>query len=169
MLRVGSRNHWLLLSFTCLLILAGVAVGAAWLGRSSPASPLKQGIAAYDRQDWPSAEKGARAQLKIRRDDPEAMRLLARALFQQGRDEPAMALCERLGDSRLEAEDFLLLGHAVLRSGKRESAIQLWRRAVGKDPHHNQSWMALEQIFFQMDLPSEAARAAEKLLTQPGW
>jgi tetratricopeptide (TPR) repeat protein len=167
--RVGIRKRWLLLSLTCLLILAGVALGGAWLGRTSPASPLKQGIAAYTRLDWPSAERRAREQLKIHRDDPEAMRLLARALLQQGRDEPAMALCERLGDSGLEAEDYFLLGHAVRRSGKTKAAVKLWRRAVGKDPHHNKSWAALQQSFFQMDLLSESARAAEILSTQPGW
>ncbi|HKI20094.1 MAG TPA: tetratricopeptide repeat protein, partial [Isosphaeraceae bacterium] len=167
--RVGARNRWFFLWFTCLLILAGVALGGAWLVRSSPASPLQRGIAAYGRQDWPSAEKGAREQLKIQPDDPKGLRLLARAMLQQMRDQPAMALCERLGDGRLEAEDFFLLGHAVRRSGKNESAIRLWRRAVGKDPYHSKSWVALEQIFFQLDLLSEATRAAEKLSTQPGW
>jgi tetratricopeptide (TPR) repeat protein len=167
--RVGVRNRRILLSCTCLLIAAGVALGGAWLGRSSPPSPLDRAIVAYNQQDWPSAEKGARDQLRTHRDDTEAMRVLARALFQQTRDEPARAICERLGDGRLEPEDFYLLGHAVSRAGNKESAIQLWRRAVGKDLNHGKSWAALEHAFFELDLLSEAARAAETLSTQPGW
>jgi len=40
--RVGGRNRWLLLACTCLLILAGVALGGAWLGRSAPPNPLNR-------------------------------------------------------------------------------------------------------------------------------
>ena len=166
---VGIRNRWPLLSLLCVPILAGFALGGAWLVRSTPASPLQRGLLAYGREDWASAEKGARERLKSRPDDPEGLRLLARALLQQQRDQPAMALCERLGDRGLEAEDFFLLGQALIRSGKKESAIQLWRRAVGKDPHHNKTWVSLAQIFFQLDLLNEAARAADLLSAQPGW
>ena len=114
----GVRKRWLVFSFLCLLILAGVALGSAWLVRSSPASPLQRGIAAYGRQDWPDGRKGGATTSRSKPTTPWTPPAGACAMFQQERDEPAMALYERLGDSRLEAEDFFLLGHALLRLGE---------------------------------------------------
>jgi len=157
-----------LLSFTCLLILAGVALGGAWLGRSSSASPLQRGIAAYGRRIGFGREGRARAaqnpSRRSRSDAPAGTRVVSR-----GRAEPAMALFDRLGENMLEAEDLFLLGYNLLTSGKSNSAIQLWRKAVEKDPDHIKSLVALEQVCVQMDLLSEAAPVAEKLSNEPGW
>jgi hypothetical protein len=45
----------------------------------------------------------------------------------------------------------------------------LWRQTLGLNSNHIETLVGLEQVFCQMDLLSEAARAAEQLSTQPGW
>ena len=148
---------------------SGLFLGWSSWRRMGQVNPLQPGLLAYDARDWPTAEKIARGQLKIRRDDAEAQRLLARSLFRQGRDQTALTIQTRLADNLLTAEDYFLRGQALVRLGRKEHGILVWRQALGKDAHHVETLVALEQVFFRLDLLNEAARAAENLATQPGW
>jgi tetratricopeptide (TPR) repeat protein len=142
---------------------------ARWRDASRAAGPLERGASSYGRHDWHSAEQLARQHLKARKDDPEALRLLARSLFRQGKDQAALALCGRIADNFMAAEDYFLRGQALVRRGQRELGILVWRRALGRDADHVETLLALEDVMVQLDLLSEAARAAERLAAQPGW
>ena len=140
-----------------LILSVGVLLGwYCWRGMG-PVSPIRAGILAYDAHDWPAAEKAARGQLKLHRDDAEALRLLARSLFRQGRDQPALTIQTRLTDNLMTAEDYFLRGQAAVRLGQRERGILVWRQALGKDANHVETLVGLERVFFELDLLNEAA------------
>ena len=166
---VGVRNRWLVVAFACSVILAGVALGVAWWGKSlDRAGPLALGRAAYDRGDWAAAERIAREQLKKYRNDPDVLRLLSRALFRQSRDQPAVAISESLARDTMTTEDYFLLGQSCVRSQKVDLAIKLWQKAAQLDPDHVESRVALEQAFFRLDRLSEAEKEANALVALPG-
>ncbi len=170
MSRTGVRSRGRMTVTLGVLILgSGLLVGWLWRRGAGEAGPLRPGTLAYDARDWPTAEKVARLRLKAQRDDNEAMRLLARSLFRQGRDLPAATIQSRLPDSLLTAEDYFLRGQALACAGRREHGILVWRQALGKDVNHVETLVALEEVFFGLDLLNEAARAADRLSKQPGW
>ncbi len=152
-----------------LILGIGALLGWSRLHDARRTDPLQPGIAAYENHDWAAAEKAARERLKARGNDAEALRLLARSLFRQGRDQPAATIQARLPDRLVAAEDFFLRGQAAVRMGQKEYGILLWRQALGKDNDHVETLVALEQTFLRLDLLNEAARAAERLAAQPGW
>ena len=159
MSRIGLRSRRPVIGVLGLVILGGgLALGWSFRRGVGRASPLQPGLNAYDAHDWPTAEKAARAQLKVHRDDAEAQRLLARSLFRQSRDQTALAIQTRLADNLLTAEDYFLRGQALVRLGQKEHGILVWRQALGKDAHHVETLLALEQVFFRLDLLNEAAR-----------
>ncbi len=167
--RVAVRNPWLGWLVTCAAVLTGMAwCGVRWNPSDRRTGPLEQGQAAYQLQDWPTAESKAREQLRIDREDRRALHLLGRALYRQGRDQAAAALFERLGPDAMAAEDYLLVGQACVRSRKADLAIKFWQKAVQLDPNHFESRIALEQAFFRMDKLSEAEGEVERLFAQPG-
>jgi tetratricopeptide (TPR) repeat protein len=147
----------------------GILAGWSWWRGTGVVNPLRMGLLAYDARDWPAAEKAARARLKPHRDDPEALRLLARSLFRQGRDQPALTIQARLPEGLMTAEDYFLRGEAMVRLGRREHGILVWRQALGKDANHVETLAALERAFSGLDLLNEAARVADRLSTRPGW
>ena len=53
--------------------------------------------------------------------------------------------------------------------GQKERGILFWRQALGRDLNHVETLVALEHIFFRLDLLGEAARAAERLSSQGSW
>jgi len=167
--RVRVTNRWFLLALSCALVLAGVAWGRAWWSKSDRrATLLAQSRAAYNQRDWPTAQLKAFEQLKTDRDDPVARRLLARALYRQGRDQDAAAIFERLPPDTMEAEDYLLIGQAYINSQKTRPAREALQKAVALDPNHFEARVKLEQIFFRLDRLADADREAERLLAQPG-
>jgi tetratricopeptide (TPR) repeat protein len=151
------------------MVLGGVAIGVVWWAKSHHrAGSLGQGHAAYDQGDWAAAERIARGLLRNNRDDPDALRMLSRALFRQLRDQPATAISEKLARDRMTAEDYLLLGQSCVRSQNVDLAIKLWQKAARLDPEHVETRVALEQVFFRLDRLSEAKQEADFLLTMPG-
>src|SRR5262245_5619183 len=126
MRRGTLRIRWLMLA----VLLATPALGGwAWWsrGRLLP-DGLSRGRVAYERGDWERAANLARERLKVAGDDPEGLRLLARASARLGRDDSAMSLYQRLGEPALQVEDMYVLGLALKRAGKRKSAIEVWQR-----------------------------------------
>ena len=141
MSRTGVRRRGRVAGVLVVSILAvGGLLGWSWWRGAGVSSPLRPGILAYDAQDWPAAEKVARGRLKTHRDDAEAMRLLARSLLRQGRDQTALTIHTRLPDSLMTAEDYFLRGQALVRLGQRERGILAWRQALGKDLTMSRPW-----------------------------
>src|SRR5262249_13176122 len=141
MRRRGSMVRWLVLA----ALLGTPALGSwAWWSRGRPPiDSLAAGYAAYDRGDWEAAQELARRRLKSSRDDLAAQRLLARTAIRLGRDESAAAIYQRLGATRLEAEDLCVLGQSLRRSGKPSPAMELWQEARGRDPRHAEALFEL--------------------------
>jgi hypothetical protein len=116
MRRRGSTFRWLLLA---IVLVGAPALGSwAWWSRARrPADLLARASAAYDRRDWEETDDLARRRLKVDRNDPDALRLLARATIRQGRDEAGLAIYDRLGPSGLRPEDLCVLGQSLAREG----------------------------------------------------
>jgi len=134
--------------------------GGFWWRGASRVSALEQGIASYNTRDWQTAEKRARETAEEQRDDTEALRLLARSLFREGRDQQPWRFTRVSADNMMAAEDYFLRGQAFVHMGQKERGILLWRQALGLDLNHIETLAALEQVFFRLDLLNEAARAA---------
>ncbi len=169
MARAGSRILRLFATLACLVALAGATATTLWWARGMPpADPLGAAIAAYERRDWPAAERAARTQLKLNHQDLRALRLLARALYRQANDQTAATIDQRLDENTAMPEDYFLRGQAFARGGQTDSAIMAWQRAVERDGHHLEARLALEEIFFRNDRLSNAERVAESLAAEPG-
>jgi hypothetical protein len=167
--RMAPRTRRLILIALCVLVVGSTAAGGFWWRRLTPRRPLELGLAAYEHEDWPAAERAAREELKHNRDDTQALLLLARSLHRQNRDESATAIYSRLSLDAMTTEDYYLRGLAFLRAGQGEYAILTWRRGLGTNPNHVETLVALEGVFARKDLLNEAARAATNLSSQPGW
>ena len=124
---------------------------------------VARGRQAYDRGDWEEADRLARQRLKAAANDPEGLRLLARASIQLGRDDLAMSLYQRLGESAMQAEDRYLLGLVLSRSGKLRSAVTVWeaaRRASRSAPRRSSSSIRGYLRLDRMDRGGPGRRAA---------
>jgi tetratricopeptide (TPR) repeat protein len=167
--RVGVRIRWLVLALASSVLLVGTGLGVVrWRKSHHRANSLAQGYAAYEHGDWAAAETIARGELRKNRDDPDALRLLSRALFRQLRDQPATAISEKLARDGMTAEDYLLLGQSCVRSQNVDLAIKLWQKAEQLEPKRVESRVALEQAYFRLDRLSEARKEADFLLALPG-
>ena len=86
---------------------------------------------AYDEGQWADAADLARQTLAVRKDDPAALRLLARASVRLGRDDAALAIYQRrLDEKALEAEDHVLLGLVYQRQGRADAAARAWKKVL---------------------------------------
>jgi tetratricopeptide (TPR) repeat protein len=167
--RSAARKRGLFLAVISILIIGGAAAGAVLWAHWPSARPLQVATSAYAHQAWPAAEKAAREHLKIHRDDIAALRLLARCLYRQGRDELAADIHTRVPDDQLEAEDYLLVGQALKGKGQMERAIFVWRKAVELDSRHLETLVPLVQLLLRQDQLHEAASRAEQLAREPAW
>ncbi len=145
-----------------------VGLGIAWPGLF-PHDPLNAGRAAYDRGDWPRAAEAARERLKNASDDPEALRLLARSIARQGRDNTAQAIYGRLDAGAMQAEDYFLLADGLIREGRYDAAHTLLEKGLQRDPDHAEILNLLARFHAGADRLAEAADLAERLARQPGW
>jgi tetratricopeptide (TPR) repeat protein len=174
--RAGFRIVW---SIAAVAVLAGIGLAThRWWGPVErgltslvrPASSrLASAAAAYDQGDWERAADLSRQLLKSIKDDPELLRLYARASVRLDRDRPAGAIYDRLGTGWLEPEDSFLVGLTLVRAGKPSDAIEIWTRATQSGRDHPEMLDHLTRLSAGMRRLDEAALAARKLARQPGW
>ena len=107
--------------------------------------------------------------LKEAPDDGEALRLAARAMARQDRDQQAIAIYSRLDLRLMTPEDYFLLGRASARTGQDESALKCLKAAQAVDPDRPETLNALAEIYFRKDLHAAAEETAVRLAKQPGW
>jgi tetratricopeptide (TPR) repeat protein len=115
------------------------------------------------------AERQALQALKERPQNPDALRLLARAAARQRRDAFAREVYGRVGEKRMEAEDFYLLGAGLSRDRDMNSAHALFERALRVDPHHPETLNEMAEFDAAADRLSDASARAEALAKVPGW
>jgi tetratricopeptide (TPR) repeat protein len=154
---------------TIALAVLATALGLwlAWAQRSTDRA--SGGWVAYERGEWEAAAGLARRRLKVKANDADALRLLARASVRLGRNEAARALFRRLGSQAMLAEDLCLLGISLTRLGDRRRALQVWEQARSLDPNHVETLFELTRAYFADERPIAAAETGRLLATHPGW
>ena len=159
-----ARIRWRMRSRLALIALLGVAFLAAWWGRSGRGmSTLREGWQAYARGDWAAATEAARRSLKSAPDEPEAVRLLARASERLGHHSLAVGLFRRLGPAAMQAEDYWLLGEGFHFEGQDSLALSSWLNAERLEPSHPETLASLCDHYRSGGRPLEALRHAERL------
>jgi tetratricopeptide (TPR) repeat protein len=175
--RFGQRIGW---SVAALVVLAGLGVAlATWYG------PVKHRLvrwinpeyyrmadaaAAYQKGDWERAADLSRQSLKTAGNDPELLRIYARASARLERDATAGAIYQdRLGAARLQTEDYFLVGLGIARAGKLPLALEVWNKAARNGPDHPELLDNLSRLSARLKRLDEAAEAAGKLARQSGW
>jgi tetratricopeptide (TPR) repeat protein len=174
--RHGYRIVW-----SIAALVSFVAFGLAAIYRWEP---LKRGLlewarhassaqnnatAAYEQRNWQQAAELARQLLKTKADDPDLLRVYARALSRLQRDRTAAAVYDRIDMARLEPEDYFLLGLAFTRTGKLDQALEIWNKGVKSGDAHAELLDHLARLSVRLQRLDEAAEAARKLERLPGW
>ena len=118
MKRTGGRAGWVILVVVSLAVLAVFFVVwggpvrrrvAEWM--NPDATAVEEAVAAYRAGNWQRAADLMRPLLKSRTDNPEMLRLYARASARLNHDTAAAAIyAGRLGITQMEPEDLFLLG-----------------------------------------------------------
>ncbi len=132
--------------------------------------PLSRAAHAYDQGEWANAADLTREALKVHKDDPAALRLMARARARVGRDDAAIAIYERRLDPKaLEAEDHLVLGMIHDRHGQTDAAARDWNQVARASNKAPRSLDELAHLHIQGGRWGDAMLAAERLSRSPGW
>ena len=143
----------------------------AWSARSRAITdPAARAVNAYAEGNWTEAAKLARQTLAVRKDDPAALRLLARASARLGRDDAAMAIYQRrLDEKSLEAEDRLLRGLMLGRHGQPDAAARDWKQVLEGSEVSPQILEELGRFFIIASQYENAMLVAGRLGKLPGW
>jgi predicted CXXCH cytochrome family protein len=166
-LRKKGRRLVVAIGVPLAAVVAYVITGVVWSRRAPDPIALQR---AYERGDQPVATKLARDLLKLRHDDPTALRVLARSAARQGRDDGALAIyTQRLDGNELEAEDYVILGAIYERKGQAEAADRALNKVLVAGALTPQTLDELARVQLRRRRWKEAAPIAERLSQQPGW
>lgn len=156
---IAALGLFLLISLSCLI----------WFQTRSRVDPLQSGRDAYARGDWEAAYNAARSRLKQVSGDREAIRLLARASVQLGRDTSAMALYDQLGQSAMEADDLYLLGKTLARTGNSKGSVEVWKEGLKETPDHSETLFEMIRVHLAAERFDAGSAAAQALARHPDW
>jgi tetratricopeptide (TPR) repeat protein len=166
-IQMRSRHVWWVAAIAAVLIGSGAGLWA-WESRRI-GGLMAPGNRAYADGNWDRSAQIARQRLKDVPDDPDALLLLARASARLDRDQPAITTYSRLELSRLTAEDYVLLGRALGRTGQDDLAIKSLEAALAAEPDRPDALSILAPLYAHGDRTAAAVDAAERLARQPGW
>ncbi len=170
MSRAGLRTAWVIAAMIAMVTLPVVAFVIWDRTQRDPASLAQQ---AYARGDWVRAEQLVRGMVRpdtIRSADSEAVRIYARTLARLGRDSAAIAIYEgRLASAELEPEDAFLKGLVMTRTGRPETAFELWGRYTKQGVDHPEMLDHFSRLAARYQRMDPALDAARRLSRQPGW
>jgi tetratricopeptide (TPR) repeat protein len=134
------------------------------------ASGLAEAARAYDRREWERAAELTRRLLKSNPQDPETLRIYARALARAERDATAAAIYEnRLDATPLQAEDYYVLGLISARAGRLDAALHFWEQSARDGPDNPELLDNLARLLTRLQRMDEAVLAARRLSLQPSW
>jgi Tfp pilus assembly protein PilF len=159
------------IAFAATLVAVTVCILVLWFaGRRAKSEGDLAAKRAYDAGQWADAALRARQMLAVAKDDPSALRLLARSSARLGRDAASLAIYEhRLSAMRLEAEDYLLLGVMSQREGRSAAAARAWQKALEADNASPRLLEELTRFCVQGRHFEEAVSSAVRLSRQPAW
>ena len=160
-----GRRGWSITAGLVVLIGAGAGL---WWWAGHDVGPVAEGLSAYDRQDWDRAVLLARRRLKDAPDDQDALRLAARTIARQGRDQAAIATYSHLELKGMTAEDYFLMGRALSHTGQDDLALKSLEAARDADPDRLETLDELAQVYYRKDRPVAAEGLARRLLQEPG-
>jgi tetratricopeptide (TPR) repeat protein len=162
------RRRIAVLGAAAVVLLIG---GAAILWGKTHFFPnlVAEASAAYSRGEWDRAASLTHRRLKQAPDDPQALRLAARAAARRDQDQKAIAIYQRLAPGIQDAEDFSLLGRAWIRLGQIDSAFRAYEQARQRAPDQPEALAALAELYMLNDRHDAAVDAARRLARQPGW
>ena len=160
-----------------LFLTIGVAVLVQWdplkggprASTRHLANPETSALAAYEAGNWQRAVELSRQSLKAKGDDPRLLRVYARASARMEHDATARAVYDRIGASQFEPEDSFLLGLTFARAGNLDRAFDIWNKAIQSGPNNSEMLDHLARLAARLQRLDEAALAARKLQSQPGW
>jgi tetratricopeptide (TPR) repeat protein len=166
----GKRSFWGF-AFGATLVLTAIALaGLYYLPSRRATNRLTRGVTAYELGQWGAAVEFARDALRKGRDDPLALRLLARSSARLGRDDAALAIyARRPVQDTIEAEDYLLIGRSLDRRGQSDAAARAWEKAVESEEAPPRALDELARLHLRAGRKEEAAPLAERLSRQKGW
>jgi tetratricopeptide (TPR) repeat protein len=164
----GERRVRGVVVWVVILLTIAACIAGAWFAVSRRTTDTLE--RANDQGRWDDAARLARDSLKIRGDDPAALRVLARAQAHLGRDGAALAIYERrLDPTQLQADDHLLIGQILESRGQHEKAASAWEKVLQAGETPPRVLDELARIHMQASRAEEAAPVAERLSQQPGW
>ena len=151
-------SSWQRRGLVLALTLVALALASWYVISRFQASPLEQGVAAFDEARYGIAEQHLRTALEDDSDNALAALYLARVLRQQQRTSEAGAV---LNDARKRHPDdagiLRELGHLLARDlGNPQAAAQTYQRAVEIDPDDPDNWRALVQALRAAGDPTAA-------------
>jgi tetratricopeptide (TPR) repeat protein len=164
---MARRWVGIVIATTALAILGFVLFSRSWRGAGNP--DIGKAMDAYSRGHWEKTAAEARAVLKAEPSNREGLLLLARASARQKKDETAEMLYRRLGTEFMKAEDYLLLAKGLFRRGQPGPAQAVLAVARLSDPDNPEVLEAVLQYQFENQGLTQAAEAAERLMSKPGW
>ena len=164
-----ARRRRLLELSTGLIAIMVVALVLSWAWPHLFPDWLAKSRMAYDRHDWSTVAAIARDKLREQPGNTAALRLLARAYSQMGRDDAAQELFGRLGNQAMQSEDFLLLGSSLIRQDRTEPAIAVLEQARTLTPSHAETLYELARLYARLKRFNDAAALASQLAVTPGW
>jgi predicted CXXCH cytochrome family protein len=166
----GQTRRWTVAIAALLMAVIACGIGLwlssrrARLGHDSPA------VGADTDGQWTAVAERARKTLAVDGDNPEALRLLARAWARLGRDADAIAIYQRrLGEKALEAEDHFVLGLMHQRHGRAEAAAGAWKKVVDAPGVSPPLLEEVARLCARGKLFDLASQATERLSREPGW
>lgn len=129
---------------------------------------------AYARGEWDRAAELLRAEIRdsSRSADPAVLRLYARCLVRLDRDSPALSIYDgRLVQAKLEPEDAFLKGLAIVRTGRPETGLEIWQRALAEKQgsDHTEMLDHYTRLSVRLQRIDQALDAARRLSNLPGW
>lgn len=153
----------------CLVLVGLCGLGFWQFWRTREPGEIERAQATYRKGDWAKAAAHAVNHLLKERDDPEALRLLARSSARQGRDAPALTYYARVASDRMEAEDLYLKGVALTGIGQTQAGEEALETALAAEPNRTETLEILCQVYSSRHKPEKAVELADRLAHQPGF